>query len=109
VNPDPETIEAIARWLEASALYGQGWQRRHLAADLRSGAWQDQPQRITDAAIILARAEDRIAYGHPVSRVEQIALDQKARRQQLTEERNNRRLDKLLGPIEAYANQKDDQ
>lgn len=103
---DVDTIELIARWLEAAATHGRPWELRQLAASLRSGAWLDDPQRRTDEAILIATADDRLSRGVPLGMLTGPELaavlkrEQRRDQQRRARERRMARLTQQLTEIE---------
>lgn len=99
MTSDPDTIEAVARWLEGCATHGKPWELRQLAASLRTGSWRLDPQRRTDEAILTATADDKLSRGVQLGQLTGPELAAILKREQRRDQRrraDERRMDRLI-------------
>lgn len=106
-DPDDEVdmLELVARWLEGCARYGEPWQLRRLAAQLRNGTWLDDPQKRSDRDILLARADDKLAIHLPLvslTPAELAAVRDREIRRDARSQQDARRSARMVEQIEIY-------
>lgn len=102
---DVDTLELVARWLEGCARYGEPWQLRKLAAQLRNGSWLDDPQKRSDRDILLARADDKLAIHLPLislTPAELAAVREREIRKDRRSQQEARRSARMVEQIELY-------
>jgi hypothetical protein len=71
-----QLLEDVAQWLEQRAPYLQAAEAAGLAARIRNGQWNEDKPRRTDADVLVASANRKLARGagfHALSEAEFIA------------------------------------
>jgi hypothetical protein len=105
-DPDLETVEAIAEWLEL-CVHGHTLKpviARRLAEQLRSGEWLGMPHVRNEKQVTLGRIDDKLQRRVPLTRLEQVVEDARQARRAKAEQAERRRFEKMIDALEQEAN-----
>lgn len=105
-DPDLDTVEAIAEWLEL-CVHGHTLKpviARRLAGHLRSGEWLNMPHVRNEKQVTLGRIDDKLQRRIPLTRLEQVLEDARQARRAQADLAEQRRLEKMIDALELEAN-----
>jgi hypothetical protein len=105
-DPDPDTVEAIARWLEeAHTSYTmRPILGRELADQLRTGRWQTMPAVRDTTQIALGRLDDKLRAGLPLTAAEQLLNDRREQNRARRALAEANALTRAIDEMERHAN-----